>query len=174
MKLKIFSVFVLCCLLAGFSLAREIPSQQKVRVISTFDDSQEVIDPYVYPQLVARDKQRLILLTSYILVEKNGNYELNSCFKPSEVDNIHITCQVCSLLKTKATIYILILGPKAGGSVLPGTAIKFKANRNYEISFTLDPNLPWEKGVYKAIVALDFQKNASAVGGEVEMTFRIL
>ncbi len=174
MKLKIFAVLVLCLFLAGFSTAQEIAFEQKVRLIETFDDSQEVIDPYVYPQLAARDKQRLILLTTYIIVEKDGKVELSNCFKPSEVDIIHFNCQICSLMKTKAKIYILLLGPGSGVSIVPGEAITFKANRHYEVSFTLDPSLPWQTGIYEAFFVLDYQKSASAVGGEKAMTFRVL
>ena len=112
-------------------------------------------------------------MTSYLVIEKDGNVELSQCFKTSEVDRIHFTCQVCSLMKTRARIHFLVLGPGSGISEMQGDVTKFKANRLYEIVYTVEKDETWQNGVYKVIVALEFQQNASSVGGKEEMTFRI-
>jgi len=173
MKLKIFSVLVLCLLLAGLSTAQEIAFEQKVRLIETFDEGQDVMDPYASPQLAAQDKQRAVLLTTYIIVNKGGKYELENSFKLSEVDWVSFNCQVLSLVKTKAKIHLFLLGPGSGVSIYPGEENKFKKNSLYEVSFTLEGSTPLKTGTYKAFVILELQQKGSAVGAREEMTFRI-
>lgn len=176
MKLKIFLILVLCILSAGFSTVREIAFQQKVRLISAFDDSQDVISPYVYPQLAARDKQILTILTCYFTTTNGSSTKVCNVFKLSEIDSFAFRGQVFSLYNTKAVFRLYIITP--GSGILKFTTQEYDLTSNrlayFLISWTSTNWLiePYT-GTYKAIITCDLQRDGSASGAEAETVFKI-
>jgi len=173
MKHKIFLVIALCLLMVRFSTAQERAFEEKVELIATYGEDQEVIDPNVFPQLAAQDKVRLALLASYIMTIKNGNYKLANCFKISEIDSFFFQSQIYSMIKTKAKIHFICAGPGSGIHWFITDQYNFKANSHYSISLGMDPNFNWSKGTYKVTVMVELLQTGSAVGCGQEMTFRL-
>jgi len=174
MKHKILFCIFLCFLLIGFSTAQKEAFMDEVELIQTSAEDQEVIDPYVYPQLAAQDTQRITILTSVTSV-KVGNYSyVKNYFSLSEIDSLFFQCQVFSLEATKVVFRFLVIHPGSEPSLYFTGEYDFPANNYYLVNLEINPKtVPWSAGTHKVIVMADLQQDGSASGASSEMYFRL-